>query len=498
MVPDRRYRIVSPLGAAALTGIAVGLANHPLAQRWFTTTIPVFDRLSPIVLAGTALEIALLTTLVTVLALLTPLFKPRPRRILDVVALTQRRVLTAALALAAVGYFDYDYRLPRATLVLTVGILLFALPAWFVAIRRPPGESERAVVIGDDLAEIEAVLEATDLPVVGYVAPPGLRSQGLASGSSSGSGSSASGSHSRNRGYADGGVPATAPLGGLAFLGGFSRIDEVLAERGVDTALLAFARPDRAEFFGALGTCYERGVAAMVRREHADSVLVADDPGGGALVAVDLEPWDWQDHAVKRAFDVAFAAVGLVLLAPIMLVIAVAIALDSPGPVLYTQERTAELGETFQVLKFRSMVADAEVGTGVVLSEEDAGGVDPRVTRIGRVLRRTHLDEIPQLWSVLVGDMSVVGPRPERPELDSDIGAGVVEWRQRWFVKPGLTGLAQINGATGHEPAEKLRYDVLYIREQSFWFDLRIVVRQVWMVLADAATLLASAGDVRR
>jgi lipopolysaccharide/colanic/teichoic acid biosynthesis glycosyltransferase len=104
-------------------------------------------------------------------------------------------------------------------------------------------------------------------------------------------------------------------------------------------------------------------------------------------------------------------------------------------------------------------------------------------------LRQTHLDEIPQLWSVLVGDMSVVGPRPERPEIDADIETGVSDWSQRWFVKPGLTGLAQINSVTGTEPQKKLRYDIEYIRKQSFWFDMRIVVRQVWMVLVDAARM---------
>ena len=107
------------------------------------------------------------------------------------------------------------------------------------------------------------------------------------------------------------------------------------------------------------------------------------------------------------------------------------------------------------------------------------------MTRVGRVLRRTHLDEIPQLWSILVGDMSVVGPRPERPELDVDMERGADKWRSRWFVKPGLTGLAQINDATGHDPQEKLRYDVEYIRRQSFWFDMKIVIRQIWQVLGD-------------
>jgi len=136
------------------------------------------------------------------------------------------------------------------------------------------------------------------------------------------------------------------------------------------------------------------------------------------------------------------------------------------------------------------MVTDAEAKTGAKISEEDAGDVDPRVTRVGRILRKTHMDEIPQLWSILVGDMSVVGPRPERPEIDSDIQTDGTDWSKRWFIKPGLTGVAQINGATGHEPETKLRYDIKYVREQSFSNDLLIVVRQIWMVLIDAVAVL--------
>uniref|UniRef100_UPI003EBFF86D sugar transferase n=1 Tax=Halobaculum sp. EA56 TaxID=3421648 RepID=UPI003EBFF86D len=152
------------------------------------------------------------------------------------------------------------------------------------------------------------------------------------------------------------------------------------------------------------------------------------------------------------------------------------------GSVLYKQERTAVFGETFDVYKFRSMVENAEAETGATISDEDDGGIDPRVTDVGRVLRRTHLDEIPQLWSVLRGDMSVVGPRPERPELDSDIQTGVVEWQKRWFVKPGLTGPAQVSGVTGVEPREKLRYDIEYVRDQSFGYDMKLVTRQVWKI----------------
>jgi len=216
-----------------------------------------------------------------------------------------------------------------------------------------------------------------------------------------------------------------------------------------------------------------------------DSVLTAAGDVG-ELVDIDIEPWDIQDYVLKRVFDVAFSAVGLIALSPVIAAIAVGIKLDDGGSILYRQERTAVFGETFDVYKFRSMVENAEDATGAKISEEDAGGVDDRVTKMGRVLRQTHLDEIPQLWSVLKGDMSVVGPRPERPSIDADIQTGVTDWRKRWFVKPGLTGLAQVNDVTGANPDEKLRYDLQYVKSQSFSYDLKLVVRQIWMVGADA------------
>jgi lipopolysaccharide/colanic/teichoic acid biosynthesis glycosyltransferase len=379
------------------------------------------------------------------------------------------------IALAALGYFDYSYRLPRPTLLICTAVLMIWLPAGMVAIRRRPSSQSRAIIVGDDPVAMEAILESVEIPVIGYVSPPS--------------------SYEATDEYpvqspelSDGGVTVDR-LDELTNLGGLSRLDEILVKYDIDTALLAFSETDRAEFFGTLDACYEHGVAAMVHRDHTDKVLT-NDTVGGDLVEVNLEPWDWQDYAVKRLFDVAFAGIGLLVLSPVMAVIAVAIKLDSPGPILYSQQRTAEFGETFTVYKFRSMIPEAEADTGVKLSEEDKGIRDPRVTRVGYVLRRTHIDEIPQLWSILVGNMSVVGPRPERPELDSDIESGVGQWRRRWFVKPGLTGLAQVRGATGYDPEEKLRYDVEYIRRQSFWFDLKIVVRQIWQVMGDALNTL--------
>jgi exopolysaccharide biosynthesis polyprenyl glycosylphosphotransferase len=462
-----------------LIAAAVVFSNLSVVQNAFAV-VPYFGRPAPVVLPREALVGAVLTAVAVTLGSLWPLFKPRPRRILDTLLLTQKRVLLSMIALAALGYFNYSYQLPRSTLMLTTVCLLVTLPLYTVYIRRRPRSTARAVIVGNDPAAMADIVTEMDEPVVGYVSPP----------------DPLDGDRSGRVGLSDGGV-VRSRLADVDHLGGLSRLDEILVKHDVDTAVLAFTETDRAEFFGTLEACSEQGVTAMVHRGHVDDVLAAR-PLSGDIVEVDLEPWDWQDYVVKRLFDVAFAGVALAILSPFIAVIAAAIKLDSPGPVLYSQERTAEFGETFVVHKFRSMVPEAEAETGAKLSEEDRGERDPRVTRVGHFLRRTHLDEIPQLWSILVGDMSVVGPRPERPELDADIERGVGQWRRRWFVKPGLTGLAQIRGATGYDPAEKLRYDVEYIRNQSFWFDLRIIVRQIWQVIIDIASIITKESSETR
>lgn len=474
MVAGWRYRAAGVLGTLMAAVVAVAVASHPLIQA-IIAELPVLGQLATDTANGMELTFEAGTTAIVVGAAMVPLYKPRPRRILDTLLLTQKRIVLAMIALAAIGYFDYTYRLPRATLIVAMGLLLVVLPGWFIFIRRRPREgNERAVIIGDDPETITDVLTVMDLPVFGYVSPPTAY-------------------HVRNTtsttaGVADGGVaPTTWALDELECLGGLSRLDEVLVDRDIEAAVLAFAHPDRAEFFGALDTCYEHGVTAKVHREHADNVLTSGF-GSDELVNVDLEPWDMQERLIKRVFDVLFAIVGLVMAAPIMLIIAVAIKVEEhdDGSVLYSQERTAAFGDTFTVYKFRTMTVGQEDSMPKDDDENDY------ITRLGCFLRRTHLDEVPQLWSILVGTMSVVGPRAAWTNEERHLEEVATDWRKRWFVKPGLTGLAQIHGVSSTDPEAKLRYDVEYIRRQSFWFDQKIVIRQVWMVLEDVIETLRS------
>jgi lipopolysaccharide/colanic/teichoic acid biosynthesis glycosyltransferase len=166
-----------------------------------------------------------------------------------------------------------------------------------------------------------------------------------------------------------------------------------------------------------------------------------------------------------------------------MVMIALLVRLTSPGPVFYQQRRVGYYGRIFTVYKFRSMSQDAEAATGPVWASKQG---DPRVTRIGRLLRRTRLDELPQLWNVLVGDMSLVGPRPERPEFVGELTKQIPFYGQRHILRPGLTGWAQVRytyGATTEDALQKLQFDLFYIKNMSIALDLYILFETVKVVL---------------
>lgn len=175
----------------------------------------------------------------------------------------------------------------------------------------------------------------------------------------------------------------------------------------------------------------------------------------------------------KRIFDVACSALALVVTSPVLALGALAIKLTSRGPVLYKQNRVGLNGVTFQMLKLRTMVADAERQTGPVLS---CGKGDGRVTPVGRLLRKLRLDELPQFVNVLRGEMSVIGPRPERPCFVQDYEQKVPAYKQRHRIRPGITGLAQVNGYYQSSFDIKLRYDLMYIFNQSVMLDLKILL----------------------
>lgn len=187
---------------------------------------------------------------------------------------------------------------------------------------------------------------------------------------------------------------------------------------------------------------------------------------------------------VKRALDVALSGIGLLVSLPVWGLVALAIELDDGGPVFFGQERVGKDGHVFRVLKFRSMIPNAEAASGALQASEK----DPRTTRVGRWLRATAMDELPQLLSIFRGDMSFVGPRALRPGEIEVNGTGAHEaleavpgFDRRCAVKPGLTGVAQVYAARDIPRRHKFKYDLLYIRKQSFALDIRLIILSFWI-----------------
>jgi sugar transferase (PEP-CTERM system associated) len=213
-----------------------------------------------------------------------------------------------------------------------------------------------------------------------------------------------------------------------------------------------------------ISTTYERVCGRVCLKEIRPSQLIFSG---------ELGPRP-QNMMYQRLLNMAAAGIGLALASPIMLLTALAVRVSSPGPVLYRQERVGLDGELFTVYKFRSMREDAEAKTGAVWAQKD----DPRVTSVGRIIRRIRFDELPQLINVLKGEMSMVGPRPERPEFVRALNEQIPYYRQRHCVRPGITGWAQINykyGDTLEDTITKLEYDLYYIKNMSWALDNYII-----------------------
>ena len=181
---------------------------------------------------------------------------------------------------------------------------------------------------------------------------------------------------------------------------------------------------------------------------------------------------------LKRILDIISSLLGLIVAIPIILVIAIIIKIEDNGPVFYSQQRLGKDEKNFFVYKLRSMRVDAEKYGGVQWAQKD----DPRITKIGKFIRKTRIDEIPQLFNILKGDMSLIGPRPERPELTYNFNKEIPGFIDRLVIKPGLTGLAQVNGGYDISPEEKLKWDIIYIKNRNIFLDISIIFKTIGVV----------------
>lgn len=268
---------------------------------------------------------------------------------------------------------------------------------------------------------------------------------------------------------------------GVRVHGPLDKVGAVLAVRPVDAVFIALRRDDQhrlGELVGKLETnVVDVNVVPDLLHYHflRQDIRQIDDL---SVVNLTHSPHSGWNAALKRAIDVIFSLIALLVLSPLMLLIAMVVKLTSSGPVMYRQRRASLGCEEFTILKFRSMVSDAEARNGAEWHME-AG--DPRITPVGRALRKLSLDELPQLINVLKGDMSLVGPRPERPEFIARFSQQIPRYMLRHHVKAGLTGWAQVNGFRGRTSLRKrIQYDLDYISRWSVGFDLYVMLLTVF------------------
>jgi Undecaprenyl-phosphate glucose phosphotransferase len=262
-----------------------------------------------------------------------------------------------------------------------------------------------------------------------------------------------------------------------------------LAERtGAELVYLALGRAEWEAEQEALDRLSDSTAAVRLVPDLARAFTLnasVEDFDGTPVVLVTESPEQGWNQVVKRAFDLVCSAIGLVVLSPLLLAIAIGVKLDSAGPVFFAQERVGMNGRRFRMLKFRTMRVGSDAGGPQWTTKED-----PRRTRGGAFLRRLSLDELPQLWNVLVGEMSLVGPRPEQPAFVERFRGSIPRYMLRHHMKAGITGWAQVNGLRGDTPLEeRIEYDLYYIQHWSLFFDIRILARTVARVFRDPTAI---------
>ena len=366
---------------------------------------------------------------------------------------------TAAVALAATTVVVPAVNIGHGVFLTSVGLLLIVIPAWRIAfdgVTRDPHLEERVLLVGTgSIARLIAwqIQNQHDFAyrIVGYLA------------------------ESSEADADDLQLPLLGCALDVARLAALHQVDRVVIAISDRRGHLPIQELLRAKLSGVriedAATTYERITGKILTDGIAPSWFIFSDGFRASRTT----------RVLKRLIDLAMAAAGLVLAAPLMLLTALAIRLDSPGPVFYKQERVGENDRLFTLCKFRSMRSDAEKSGPMW-----ATSGDNRVTRVGRFIRLTRLDELPQLLNVLRGDMSFVGPRPERPYFVQQLTAQIPFYAERHALKPGVTGWAQVRyryGSSIEDAMEKLRYDLYYIKHLSIAFDLTIVVDTVKVIL---------------
>lgn len=269
----------------------------------------------------------------------------------------------------------------------------------------------------------------------------------------------------------------------VEFLGEYHQLPDIIDRYQVEQVIIALPDDRRVDLPDIVALCQRGRVDIKVLPDvfaYMAGDMNVDDLGGTPLLTVrDISLRGWKLSA-KRAMDILGSLGGLIFLSPFMLLTALIIRLDSPGPVFYTQARMGLDGRPFPMIKFRSMRTDAEKNNMPGWTVKN----DPRVTRVGAVIRKLNWDEIPQLINILLGHMSLVGPRPERPQYVQEFRQHIPRYMERHREKAGLTGWAQVNGLRGDTSiSERTRYDLWYVENWSIWLDIKIIIRTAWQTI---------------
>ncbi len=382
----------------------------------------------------------------------------------EVFSLAQSLAVTAALA--ALGSYLVRGELSRAVIVVfyVTAMAIFTadrivLRLWLRTLRRSGRNLRHVLVVGTG-ATAEHLLAK-----IRQHADFGLMVHGL---------------------VAESAARAPERVAGVPVIGTVEDLPRLAERHGAEIIYLALQRSEWQAEERALQLLEDSTVAVRMVPDLSAAYRLnpsVEDFDGMPVVLVTESPEQGWNAVAKRAFDLVGASVALLIASPVMLAIALLVKLDSPGPVFYTQERVGLNGRRFRMIKFRSMRADADPAGGGWTTKDD-----PRRTKLGTTLRRLSLDELPQLWNVIVGDMSLVGPRPEQPEHVGRFRASIPRYMLRHHVRAGLTGWAQVNGLRGDTPLEqRIQYDLYYIEHWSLLFDLRILWLTVGRVFRDAS-----------
>lgn len=376
--------------------------------------------------------------------------------------LVQMAVVTSSIFLSggATSGLDVQHLFPRSVIVIFSLLNMLALVLWrFYVKTRLKSYVQRVLIVAEKPSSAHEILnEIEKSPWMG------LEVVGLLYGESSPD-------------PADGAARSRYPV-----LGSLEEVDRVITQHEIEQVIVASEPSWKDQVFASMSRQGHASLKIAILPSAYEMVIgklrhvnIHDTP----LLSIRKDPNEPLQRFVKRAFDLGLSALGILLALPILLVISVLIRVTSSGPVFYLQERIGRRGRPFRLIKFRTMVQDAEASGREALAAPN----DPRVTPVGRVLRRFRFDEIPQLVNVLKGDMSFIGPRPERPGFVAQFQDEVPGYAERHKVKPGITGLAQVRSFYHTSPGNKLKYDLAYIYNYSFSLDLILLFETIKTVL---------------